>query len=181
MVEKRAFKEGQVSYQAMGRKTKGRRQPTGGPAGTPSREKKRAKTAAARTFADLSRCLRTSIAREQRLWRATAEVVERERAVKAKETAVAKKIQALERAAEKREAAELRQQQSVKRAAAAATSQLSRETSMYIQESEQELKPKNGEVLSKGQSRMILLLLFDLRKEGSSENSAVLQVSPQTV
>lgn len=163
----------------MGRKTKGRRQPTGGHAGPPSREKKRAKTAAARTFADLDRSLADLDRERAALVAATAEVAERERAVKAKETAVAKKLQALERDAARREAAEQREQQGVERAAEAAMARLSRETSVYLQECEEQVKPKTGELLCKTQSRMILLLLIALRKEGRSENSAVLQVSAQ--
>ncbi|CAB1110903.1 unnamed protein product [Ectocarpus sp. CCAP 1310/34] len=40
-----------------------------------------------------------------------------------------------------------------------------------------EVKPKKGEVWTQLQSRMVLMLLFDLRKEGRYENEAVLQVA----
>ena len=47
----------------------------------------------------------------------------------------------------------------------------------FWEESVEELKPKTGETCDKTQSRMILMLLFDLQKDGLRENGAVLKVS----
>ena len=47
----------------------------------------------------------------------------------------------------------------------------------FIDSSVDTLRPKTGEVASRHQSRMILMLYFDLVKGGSSENQAKDQVS----
>lgn len=47
----------------------------------------------------------------------------------------------------------------------------------FINNSMDNLKPKTGEVTSRHQSRIILMLYFDLVKGGSSENQAKDQVS----
>eukprot|EP00903_Cladosiphon_okamuranus_P012038 g11303.t1 len=54
---------------------------------------------------------------------------------------------------------------------------LSPKTSLYLEESEEQVKSKTGSTLCKTQSRMILLLLISLRKDGQSENEAILQVA----
>ncbi|CAB1111725.1 unnamed protein product [Ectocarpus sp. CCAP 1310/34] len=148
------------------------------PVGRPRRETKRAKTAAARSYADLDRS-RADLERQRaELEAAAAKVAERERAVQAKEAAITRKEQ---RDAAKLEAAQRREQESVERAAAAAVTRLSPKTSLYLEESEERVKPKTGSTLCKTQSRMILLLLISLRKDGQSENEAILRVSGEHI
>lgn len=129
-------------------------------------EKKRAKTAETRTAGAVDR-LKAQLDKQQTALAASiSEVVEREQAVKAKDAAITKKEENIARATAKGEADEDRK-----------TGKLSQHSLDFIDTSEQELKPKTGEVLCKVQSGMILMLLFALRKEGRSENQTVLQVS----
>ncbi|CAB1107444.1 unnamed protein product [Ectocarpus sp. CCAP 1310/34] len=83
------------------------------------------------------------------------------------------------RAAAQREKREQQEVERVQAAAAAAAAKKVAQGLDYMDTSVHEVKPKKGEVWTQLQSRMVLMLLFDLRKEGCSENEAVLQVSTQ--
>ncbi|CAN0485476.1 unnamed protein product [Ectocarpus sp. 12 AP-2014] len=157
-------------------KPKGRRQPTGGAVGRPSKSDKRAKTAAARGALAQDR-LKAELEQQRAAFAAErAEMAQREQALRAKEAAVAKKEQEMARAAAQREKREQLEVERVQAAAAAAAEKVAQSLD-YIDTSVQEVKPKKGEVWAQSQSRMVLMLLFDLRKEGRSENEAVLQVA----
>ncbi|CAM9586852.1 unnamed protein product [Ectocarpus sp. 6 AP-2014] len=157
-------------------KPKGRNQPTGGVGGRPSNAKKRAKTAAARGALAQDRLQAELEQQRAALAADRAEMAQREQALRAKEAAVAKKEQEMARAAAQREKRERQEVERVQAADAAAAEKVVQSLD-YIDTSVQEVKPKKGEVWAQLQSRMVLMLLFDLRKEGRSENKAVLQVA----
>ncbi|CAB1099535.1 unnamed protein product [Ectocarpus sp. CCAP 1310/34] len=160
-------------------KPKGRRQPTGGAVGSPSKSDKRVKTAAARGASAQDKHQAELEQQRAALAADRAEMVQRQQALRAKEAVVDKKEQEMARAAAQREN---REQQEVERvqAAAAASAEKVAQSLDYIDTSVQEVKPKKGEVWAQPQSRMILMLLFNLRKEGRSENKAVLKSRPMS-
>ncbi|CBN75656.1 hypothetical protein Esi_0151_0059 [Ectocarpus siliculosus] len=162
-------------------KPKGRNKPTGGVGGRETKATKRAKTAAARDALALDR---RSAKLEQERAALVAEMAQREQALRAKEQALrakeaafAKKEEAAARAAAQREKREQEEVERVEAAAAAAAEKVAQDHLDYIDTSVHEVKPKKGEVWTQLQSRMVLMLLFDLRKDGRSENEAVLQVA----
>ncbi|CAM9976181.1 unnamed protein product [Ectocarpus sp. 8 AP-2014] len=157
-------------------KPKGRRQPTGGAVGRPSKADKRAKTAAARDALAQDRLQAELEQQRAALAADRAEIAQREQALRAKEASFAKKEQGMARAAAQREKREQQEVERVQAAAAAAAEKVAQGLD-YMDTSVHEVKPKKGEVWTQLQSRMVLMLLFDLRKEGCSENEAVLQVA----
>ncbi|CAB1110952.1 unnamed protein product [Ectocarpus sp. CCAP 1310/34] len=159
-------------------KPKGRRQPTGGVVGRPSKSDKRAKTAAARGALAQERLQAELEQQRAALAADRAEMAQREQALRAKEAAFAKKEQEMARAAAQREKCEQQEVERVQAAAAAAAEKVAQGLD-YMDTSVHEVKPKKGEVWTQLQSRMVLMLLFDLRKEGCSENEAVLQDTSQ--
>ncbi|CAB1121124.1 unnamed protein product [Ectocarpus sp. CCAP 1310/34] len=173
VVEYCTLKEGPLSYRPMA-KPKGRRQPTGGVVGRPSKSDKRAKTAAARGPLAQERLQAELEQQRAALAADRAEMAQREQALRAKEAAFAKKEQEMARAAAQREKREQQEVERVQAAAAAAAEKVAQGLD-YMDTSVHEVKPKKGEVWTQLQSRMVLMLLFDLRKEGCSENEAVLQ------
>ncbi|CAB1109067.1 unnamed protein product [Ectocarpus sp. CCAP 1310/34] len=160
-VEYCTLEEGPLIYRPMA-KPKGRRQPTGDAVGRPSKSDKRAKTAAARGSLAQNRLQAELEQQRAALAADRAEMAQREQALRAKEAAFAKKEQEVARAAAQREK---REQQEVERVQAAAAA------------GAEKVKPKKGELWTQLLSRMVLMLLFDLRKEVCSENEAVLQTS----
>ncbi|CAB1100446.1 unnamed protein product [Ectocarpus sp. CCAP 1310/34] len=89
----------------------------------------------------------------------------KEQALRAKEAAFAKKEEAAARAATQREKREQEEDERVEAAAVNAAEKVVQDLD-YIDTSGHEVKPKKGEVWTQLQSRMVLMLLFNLRKIG---------------
>ena len=151
--------------------------PTGGLVGRPTKEAKRAKTAAATTARSLSKLQEQLEILKTQLHQDMAAVQAREKAVRAAEVAFAKKESAAERAAEKRQEEEKRQRDRVQKVAQGAQMKESQAKIDFREQSLEKLKPKTGEILTQAQSRMILMFFFDLQAKGISENQAIIQVS----
>ncbi|CAM9667810.1 unnamed protein product [Ectocarpus fasciculatus] len=98
----------------------------------------------------------------------------------ARSAKAARKQTTLEEEIEKRELEAIKQAREQGRCvgmAGDASSKLSPAALEFLEDSVESLRPKTGELTTPYQSRMILLLYFDLLKGGSSENKAKDQVA----
>ncbi|CAM9579790.1 unnamed protein product [Ascophyllum nodosum] len=163
---------------------KERRMPTGGAVERPAKELKKAKTASARTPKNIARQQQQLEAQKSQLALREAAVEAREKAVQAAEVAIATREAADKRAAGKRQENEQQQQQqqqqrdkTQKEAQDTQQTETLKVKTDFIKESVEKLKPKSGEILTQAQSRIILVMLFDLQGKGISQNQAIIQVA----
>lgn len=145
-------------------------------ADSPFNTRKGAKTGVARDAQALDR-LRADLEKHQAaLAAARAEVAEREQAIKAREAAIAE-TEGDMAPLQSRKRMNSESKSASKPPLKSRRGSFLKKSLDFVDKSVQEVKPKTGEVLCKVQSKMILMLLSALRKEGRSENLAVLQVS----
>ncbi|CAB1120820.1 unnamed protein product [Ectocarpus sp. CCAP 1310/34] len=164
---------------------RGRRVPTVGTNGRPPKAIKGANAAAVRNAKAMNKLLDDMEKREAATAAAEAALAAKEEEVKAMKASVARDQEKLARDIARSDALqqqrERREQDRVSKVAEAATSKLPPLALKFVEDSVQSLRPKTGELTTLQQSRMILMLYFDLVKGGSSENHAKEQVFRRTV
>ncbi|CAB1108449.1 unnamed protein product [Ectocarpus sp. CCAP 1310/34] len=161
---------------------RGRRVPTGGTSGRPPKAIKGANAAAARNAKAMNKLLDDMEKREAGVAAAETALAAKEEEVKAMKASVPRDREKLARDIARsdllQQQRERREQDRVSKAAEAATSKRPPLALMtFVEDSVQSLRPKTGELTTLQQSRMILMLFFDLVKGGSSENHAKQQVA----
>lgn len=147
---------------------RGRRVATGGPIGRPPKGAKGANAAVARSAKAARK--QTTLETEAACAEAEATLAVRKEEPNAKKAALAERLAKLEAIKQARE------QGRCVGMAGDASSKLSPAALEFLEDSVESLRPKTGELTTPHQSRMILLLYFDLLKGGSSENKAKDQV-----
>ncbi|CAM9933745.1 unnamed protein product [Ectocarpus sp. 6 AP-2014] len=146
----------------------GRRVATGGPTGHPPKTVKGANATVAR-IAKAVRRLEEIEKREAACAEAEATLAARKEELNAMEAALAKRLATLEALEQAREQGRVSN--------ADASSKLSPVALEFLEDSVESLRPKTGELTTPHESRIILMLYFDLVKRGSSENKAKDQVA----